>query len=66
MNLDVNGQPIPFIIDSDAAVNLIDEAHYSQMSCKLSNAMLKIYGYGSWKPMNVIGKLSANIKSANC
>ena len=51
--LTVNEHIVPFVIDSDASVNLVDKAGYSKLQCKLSQTTLKIYEYGASKPLNV-------------
>ena len=65
IDLTINGHSIPFIIDSVASVNILDESAFNKVNCALSNAKIKIYTYGAASPLKMLGKFNAEIKSAD-
>ena len=46
IDLTINRLSIPFIIDSGASVNILDESAFNKANCALSNAKIKIYTLG--------------------
>ena len=61
----VDGNPIRFIVDSGATVNIVDDVTLSAMrpTPTLRAARSKIYAYGSQSPMNIRGTFHAMFES---
>ncbi|XP_078495184.1 uncharacterized protein LOC144749994 [Ciona intestinalis] len=63
VKLEVNDNNITFLLDTGAAVNIIDETHFKMLDCKLEKTNTKIYAYQAKKPLPVLGKITAEVKT---
>ena len=61
VHLKVHSVSIPFLIDSGASVNVLARHHYEKLSLQdvpgLQNTNIRIYPYGSKRPIPLLGKL---------
>nr|XP_039269966.1 uncharacterized protein LOC120344720 [Styela clava] len=69
VEVDVNSVKCCFIVDSGSSVNILDNKAYQEIRrntskcCRLCPADTKLFAYGSEKPLQLIGKFAANVKS---
>ena len=67
--LQINGVKCEILIDSGATVNIIDQPTFNHINlnsvkqCSLTQANTKLYGYGSDKPLPLLGKFSCEVSS---
>lgn len=66
-NIKLNGVSVKILIDSGAAVNIINEDVLNTLDPKpmLSTAMIKIFPYGSNNALPIIGKFACNVQATN-
>ena len=65
VNVKIKGMIIKMRIDTCSDVNIIDEAAFKQINhvVKLKYTNVKLYGYNSSKPINIIGKFTETIET---
>ena len=62
----VNEQNIPFLIDTGASINIIDEPSYAKLNSNLCSSDVKIFPYGSNEPLHTLGVMFADVSYNNC
>ena len=66
MVVKVNEQNIPFLIDTGASINIIDEPSYAKLNSNLCSSDVKIFPYGSNEPLHTLGVIFADVSYNNC
>jgi len=63
----LNGHTFDILIDSGASVNILNEPTYQKIRPKpqLEQTGIRIYSFQSSKPLNTIGKFTANVSVSN-
>ena len=64
VNVDLFGESVPFLIDTGASVNILDEQTFKQLTptCTLQPTSTSIYAYGTHTPLNVLGVVDTIVK----
>ena len=65
LSLKVNQQPVKFLVDTGATVDVVDTATYEQLceGATLHKTHTKIFAYGATKPLPLKGRFQATIES---
>lgn len=63
----IGNTPVNFMIDSGSSVNILDAVTFGKLKTKykLQNSSMKVYTYGSNKPMKMLGKFKADVICLN-
>ena len=67
VNIDIQGKPVPFIIDMGASVNIMTKQTFmniESLQCMLKSSLpcLRIYAHGSCTPLPVRGQVDLKVK----
>lgn len=64
-DIKLNGVTVPVLIDSGAAVNVVNEGVFNTLDPqpKLTTANIKIFSYGSKTALPIVGKFTCNVQA---
>ena len=71
ISIEIEGQPIHFLIDSCSSINAIDKQTFEKLKTRksmLEKTTTKLFPYGSSKPIPLIGKtkMNATVNNETC
>ena len=71
ISIEIEGQPIHFLIDSCSSINAIDKQTFGKLKTRksmLEKTTTKLFPYGSSKPIPLIGKtkMNATVNNETC